>query len=65
MSNRDRVAIIIAAGLASWGIIAIGCAAWRNKSLGEAGGEILGLIAGGLTAALTAYFTRNNGNGQK
>jgi hypothetical protein len=62
MNARDRVALVIAVGLTSWGVFAILAAAWRNKSLGEAGGEILGLIAGGLSASLAAYFTRNNNN---
>jgi hypothetical protein len=62
MSNRDRVAIVIAAGLVSWGLIAIAAAAWRNRSFTEGGGEILLAIAGGLGASLAAYFAmRNNG----
>jgi hypothetical protein len=62
MSNRDRVAIVIASGLVAWGGIAIVCLAWRNKSFTEGGGEILLAIAGGLGASLAAYFaTRNNG----
>lgn len=61
MTAKDRVALVIAGGLIMWGICAIAGAAWHNKNLGESGGEILGLIAGGLGAALTAYFTRNGG----
>jgi hypothetical protein len=61
-TNRDRVALVIAVGLVSWGLVAIICVAWRNKSFTEGGGEILSLIAGSLGSALTAYFvTRNNG----
>lgn len=62
MTARDKVAIIIAAGLISWGVLAIGGLAWRNKSFTEGGGEILLAIVGGLAAALAAYFavTRNN-----
>jgi hypothetical protein len=64
MSTRDRTAIVIAAGLVSWGLVAILCAAWRNKNFTEGGGEILLAIAGGLGASLAAYFAmRNNGKG--
>jgi hypothetical protein len=63
MSNRDRVAIVIAAGLVGWGLLAIAGAAWRNQSFTEGGGEILLAIAGGLGASLAAYFaTKSNGN---
>ena len=62
MNTRDRVALIIAAGLISWGIIAIGGLAWRNKSFTEGGGEILLAIVGGLGASLAAYFAVRNGN---
>ncbi len=67
MNNRDRVALIIAAGLVSWGLVAIVAAAWRNKSFTESGGEILGLIAGTLGSSLAAYFALrgNNKNGDK
>ena len=61
MSSRDRIALVIAAGLVAWGVIAIVAVAWRNKSFTESGGEILLAIAGGLSASLAAYFaTRNN-----
>jgi hypothetical protein len=62
MSNRDRVAIIIAAGLISWGVIGIAALAWRNKNFTEGGGEILLAIAGGLGASLAAYFATRNGS---
>jgi hypothetical protein len=61
MKPKDRIAFIIAAGLISWGLFAIIGAGIHGRPLGEAGGEILGLIAGSLGAALAAYFTRNNG----
>jgi hypothetical protein len=67
MSNRDRVAIVIAAGLVSWGGIAIVALAWRNKNFTEGGGEILLAIAGGLGASLATYFAisnKKNGNGK-
>jgi hypothetical protein len=65
LSSRDRVAIAIAVGLVSWGLIAIIALAWRNKNFTEGGGEILLAIAGALGASLAAYFaTRRNGNGK-
>jgi hypothetical protein len=63
MNPRDRVALIISAGLIAWGIVAIGCLAWRNKSFTEGGGEILLAIAGGLSASLAAYFATKDKNG--
>ena len=66
MSPRDRVAIVIAIGLVTWGIMAIAGAAWRNRSFTEGGGEILLAIVGGLGASLAAYFaTRHNRNDDK
>jgi hypothetical protein len=62
MNARDRVALVIAAGLISWGLIAIVCIAWRNKSFTESSGEILLAIAGGLSASLAAYFATRNGS---
>jgi len=56
MSWRDRTALVIAAGLVMWGIIAIVCVAWRNKNFTDSGGEILLAIAGGLSASLATYF---------
>ena len=64
MTPRDRVALIIASGLVTWGVVAIIAVAWRNKSFTDSGGEILLAIAGGLSASLATYFaTRNNNNG--
>ena len=61
MKPRDKVAFIIAIGLVTWGALMILGLAWRNKSVTEAGGEILLAVAGGLSASLAAYFaTRNN-----
>lgn len=57
---RDRVAIIVAAGLVGWGLVAIAAAAWRNKSFTDSGGEILLAIAGALGASLSAYFATHN-----
>ena len=63
MNPKDRVAIVIAAGLVAWGLCTIGGIWWNGKSLSEGGGEILLAVAGGLTASLTAYFaTKNNGD---
>ena len=63
MSARDRVALIIASGLVVWGLFMIVGLAWRNRSISEAGGELLLAVAGGLSASLAAYFaTRSNGN---
>jgi hypothetical protein len=59
MKPRDRIAFVIATGLIGWGLFAIIGATLHGKNLAEAGGEILGLIAGGLSASLAAYFTRN------
>lgn len=64
MTSRDRVALVIAGGLISWGIIAIISLAWRNRPFSEAGGEILGLIAGALGTSLAGYFAIRNGNGK-
>jgi hypothetical protein len=60
MNWRDRVAFVIAAGLVSWGLVAIIMAGWRNKSFTEGGGEILSIIAGGLGSSLAAYFATRN-----
>jgi hypothetical protein len=65
MTSKDRVAIVIAAGLVGWGLLAIGGAAWRNRSFTEGGAEILLAIAGGLAASLAAYFATRNGNNHK
>ena len=63
MNARDRVAIIIATGLVAWGLFMIIGLTVRNKSITEAGGELLLAVAGGLSASLAAYFaTRHNGN---
>ena len=62
MNARDRVALVIATGLVTWGICTIAGIWWRGKSLSEGGGEILLAVAGGLTASLTAYFATKNGN---
>ena len=56
---RDRIALVIAVGLVSWGLAMLGLLAWTNRSLSEGGGEIFLAIAAGLVAALTAYFASN------
>jgi len=61
MNWKDRVALVIAAGLVSWGLVAIIMAGWRNKNFTEGGGEILSIIAGGLGSSLAAYFATRNG----
>jgi len=62
MTWRDRTALVIAAGLISWGIIAIAFVGWHGKSFTDSGGEILLAIAGGLSASLATYFaTKENG----
>jgi hypothetical protein len=65
MTSKDRVALVIAAGLVGWGLFAIAGAAWRNKSFTEGGGEILLAIAGGLASSLAAYFATRNNNQPK
>lgn len=62
MTPKDRIAFTIAAGLVGWGIVALGIIGWRNKGFADAGGEIFVAIAGGLVAALGAYFATRNGN---
>jgi hypothetical protein len=65
MSPRDRIALAIAVGLISWGIIMIAGIAWRNRAMSEGGGEIFLAIATGLCTALGAYFASGrNGNKQ-
>lgn len=62
MSNeRDKIALVIAVGLITWGLVLLGSLAWRNRSLAEGGGEIFLAVAAGLVASLTAYFARGNG----
>ena len=62
MTPKDRVAIIIAAGLITWGIVLMAGLAWNKKSVSEGGGEIFLAIATGLATALGAYFATRNGN---
>ena len=62
MTSRDQVAFVIAIGLVTWGVFMIIALAWRNKSISEAGGELLLAVAGGLSASLAAYFATRNGN---
>lgn len=65
MNWKDRIALVIAAGLVSWGIIAIAFVGWHGKSFTDSGGEILLAIAGGLTASLATYFATKNDGGPK
>jgi hypothetical protein len=63
MKPKDRIALVISAGLISWGLVMIAGIAWRNRSLSEGGGEIFLAIATGLATALGAYFATRNGDG--
>ena len=60
MNARDRVALVIAIGLVTWGVLTILGIWWRGRTISEGGGEILLAVAGGLTASLTAYFATKN-----
>ena len=65
MKARDIVAITIAVGLTSWGLVLMVGLGWRNKSLSEGGGEIFLAIATGLVASLATYMALQNKNGDK
>ena len=60
MNARDRVALVIAIGLVTWGVLTILGIGWHGRTISEGGGEILLAVAGGLTASLTAYFATKN-----
>jgi hypothetical protein len=63
MSNRDRVALVVASGLVAWGIVSLTIIAVNGRPLSEVGGQALLAIGGGLVASLAAYFaTKSNGN---
>lgn len=63
--DRDRIALVIAVGLITWGLVMMAGIAWRNRPISEGGGEIFLAIAAGLVAALTAYFARGGNGGNK
>jgi hypothetical protein len=69
MNNRDRVALVIAAGLVAWGIVSLTIIAVNGRPLSEVGGQALLAIGGGLVASLAAYFAsapkKNGNNGDK
>ena len=62
MKPRDRIALIIAVGLLTWGVIAIGGAVWRNKTMTKGGAEFFVAIGGALVAALVTYLASKNGD---
>lgn len=64
MEPKDRIAMIIVVGLVTWGILAIGGAILRNKSLTEGGGEFFVAIGGALVASVVTYLASKN-NGKK
>lgn len=62
MKPKDRIALVVAVGLITWGILTIGGAIYRNKSLTEGGGEFFVAIGGAMVAMLVTYFTSRNGD---
>ena len=63
MKPKDRIALIIAVGLITWGVIGLGGLVYRNKTLGETGGEVLVAIGGALVAMLATYLASKDSNG--
>jgi hypothetical protein len=61
MTPRDRIALVIAAGLVTWGIIALILVGWQGRPLSEVGGQGLLAIGGGLVSSLATYFATRNG----
>ena len=65
MKPKDRIALIVAVGLVTWGVVAIGGMVWRNKALSEVGGEFFVGVGGAMVAMLVTYMaTKHNGNGK-
>lgn len=60
MSPQAIVAIILAASVGLWGVLAFVGLAWHGKQLNEFGGEALAVIGGGLVSALVAYLSRKD-----
>ena len=65
MKPKDRIALIIAVGLITWGVIGLGGLVYRNKTLGETGGEVLVAIGGALVAMLATYLASNGKDNDK
>lgn len=61
MKPKDRIALVVVVGLITWGILTIGGAIYRNRSLTEGGAEWFIAIGGALAAMLVTYFTSKNG----
>ena len=62
MGPKDRIAWTVTIGLLVWGVLTIGGAIYRNKSLTEGGTEWFIAIGGAMVAMLVTYFTRNGDN---
>lgn len=58
------MALVIAVGLITWGLLTIGGSIYRNRSLTEGGAEFFVAIGGAMAAMLVTYFTSRNGNGK-
>ena len=58
---RDWIGWSIVVGLISWGLVLELGIMIRGGSMSDKGGEVLGLIAGGLVTALGLYFGKTNG----
>ena len=65
MKPKDRVAMVVAVGLITWGVIALGGMVWRNKSLTEGGAEFFVAIGGAMVAMLVTYFASKNNHNDK
>lgn len=61
---KDQLALIVAVGLISWGLIALVGSIWRSKPFSETGAEFFLTIGGALVAMLVTYFALKNGNGK-
>lgn len=53
---------MVATGLITWGLLAIGGSIYRNRSLTEGGAEFFVAIGGAMAAMLVTYFTTRNGD---
>lgn len=61
MKPKDRIALVIATGLVTWGLVMMVGVVWRDRPMSEGAGEIFLAIATGLVAALGVYFATKNG----
>ena len=57
--------MVVAVGLITWGVIALGGMVWRNKSLTEGGAEFFVAIGGAMVAMLVTYFASKNNHNDK